>query len=58
MRVEISASKDLLEIKLFPDNQIDAAVLEEMGKGDGPVQVTSTIEQGQGLVARKNRRQE
>lgn len=55
MRVEINVTGELLELKLFPENPLDVAALDEMGKGEGPAQVISIAEQG--LVVRKNRRQ-
>lgn len=55
MRVEINVTQGLLELKLIPENQIDAAALDEMGKNEGPAQVITSAEQS--LVVRKNRKQ-
>lgn len=54
MRVEINVTREQLELKLFPENQIDVAALDEMGKGEGPAQVVTIADQG--LVVRKNRK--
>lgn len=54
MRVEITVTQGMLELKLVPENQIDAAALDEMGKNEGPAQVISSTDQS--LVVRKNRK--